>query len=149
MAKVAGKQHSVIGAFRFVVELDAMLVAGFSEVQGLEAQTEVEEFREGGLNSYVHRLPKGTRYGSIVLRRGMSSSQELWSWYEQASNGTITRKNGSIILQKQNGAELCRWNFFGAYPIRWTGPTLNAASSDVAIETIELAHNGIKTIFRA
>ena len=139
----------VNGAFRFVVELDAMLVAGFSEVQGLEAQTEVEEVREGGVNGYLHRLPKGTRYSSIVLRRGLSSSQELWNWYDQASQGTIARKSGSIILLKQNGDELCRWNFFGAYPIRWSGPALNAASSDIAIETIELAHNGIKTIFRA
>lgn len=126
-----------------------MLVAGFSEVQGLDAQTEVEEYREGGLNSYVHRLPKGTRYGTIVLRRGMSSSPELWSWYDQTANGVISRKNGSIILLKPNGGELCRWNFFGAFPVRWTGPSLNAASSDVAIESIELAHNGIKTIFRA
>jgi len=141
--------YGVNGAFRFVVEIDAMLVAGFSEVQGLEAQTEVEEIREGGVNGYLHRLPKGTRYSNIVLRRGMSSSQELWNWYDQASQGTITRKSGSIILMKQNGDELCRWNFFGAYPVRWSGPTLNAAASDIAIETIELAHNGIKTIFRA
>jgi phage tail-like protein len=148
VTRAARKTHGIIGAFRFAVELDAMLVAGFSEVQGLEAHTEVEEIREGGLNSHVHRLPKGTRYGSIVLRRGMSSSPELWNWYEQTIGGTIKRKNGSIILLKPNGAELCRWNFFDAYPIRWSGPALNAASSDVAIETIELAHNGIKTIFK-
>jgi len=144
----ASGNYGVTGAFRFVVELDAMLVAGFSEVSGLEAQTEVEEIREGGENGYIHRLPKGTRYSSIVLRRGLSSSQELWNWYDQASRGTIARKSGSIILMKPSGEELCRWNFFGAYPIRWSGPSLNAASSDVAIETIELAHNGIKTIFR-
>ncbi len=141
--------HGVNGAFRFVVELDAMLVAGFSEVHGLEAQTEVEEIREGGVNGYVHRLPKGTRYPSIVLRRGMSSSQELWNWYDAASQGNVTRKSGSIILIKQDGVELCRWNFFDAYPIKWSGPSLNASSSDVAIESVELAHNGIKTIFRA
>lgn len=137
-----------VGAFRFKVELDALIVGGFSEVQGLEVQTEVEEVREGGLNGYVHRLPKGTRYSSIVLKRGLSSSPVLWSWYEQTIQGTITRKNGSIILLRQNGTEMCRWNFFGAYPIRWSGPTFNALASDLAIESIELAHNGIKMIFK-
>ena len=140
--------HKVNGAFRFVVELDGMLVAGFSEVQGLESQIEYEEIREGGVNGYVHRLPKGVRNSSLVLKRGLSSSQELWNWYSQSSLGTVTRKSGSIILYKQDGLELCRWNFFDAYPTKWSGPSLNAATSDVAIETIELVHNGIKAIFR-
>ncbi|MFC5468661.1 phage tail protein [Cohnella suwonensis] len=145
---VAAMNHKVNGAFRFVVELDNMLVAGFSEVFGLETQIEYEEIREGGVNGYVHRLPKGVRNASIVLKRGLSSSQELWNWYSQATLGKVTRKSGSIILYKQDGAELCRWNFFDAYPTKWSGPSLNAASSDVAIETIELAHNGIKAIFK-
>lgn len=140
--------HNVNGAFRFLVELDHMLVAGFSEVQGLESQIEYEEIREGGVNGYVHRLPKGVRNSSILLRRGLSSSQELWNWYSQSSLGTVIRKSGSIILYKQDGSELCRWNFFDAYPTKWSGPSLNAATSEVAIETIELVHNGIKTIFR-
>jgi phage tail-like protein len=141
-------KHKVNGAFRFAVELDGMLVAGFSEVQGLESQLEYEEIREGGVNGYVHRLPKGVRNSSILLRRGLSSSQELWNWYAQASQGTVTRKSGSIILYKENGAELCRWNFFEAYPVKWSGPSLNAASSEVAIETVELVHNGVKALFR-
>ncbi|QJD88165.1 phage tail protein [Cohnella herbarum] len=141
--------HNVNGAFRFLVELDHMLVAGFSEVQGLESQIEYEEIREGGVNGYVHRLPKGVRNSSIILRRGLSSSQELWNWYSQSSLGKVVRKSGSIILYKHDGTELCRWNFFDAYPTKWSGPSLNAATSEVAIETIELVHNGIKTIFRS
>lgn len=145
---VAAMNHNVNGAFRFLVELDHMLVAGFSEVQGLESQIEYEEIREGGVNGYVHRLPKGVRNSSIILRRGLSSSQELWNWYSQSSLGKVVRKSGSIILYKHDGTELCRWNFFDAYPTKWSGPSLNAATSEVAIETIELVHNGIKTIFR-
>jgi phage tail-like protein len=144
-----GMYEDVNGAFRFVVELDSMLVAGFSEVQGLESQTEFEEYREGGVNGYIHRLPKGVRNPPIILKRGLTSSQELWSWYDQSSRGRTTRKSGSIILYKLDGMELCRWNFFEAYPTKWSGPSLNASSSDVAIETLELVHNGIKTIFRA
>ncbi|PRX67825.1 phage tail-like protein [Cohnella sp. SGD-V74] len=145
----AAMHHKVNGAFRFAVELDGMLVAGFSEAHGLESQIEYEEIREGGVNGYVHRLPKGVRNSTIMLKRGLSSSQELWNWYAQASQGTVTRKSGSIILYKQDGAELCRWNFFDAYPVKWSGPGLIASSSEVAIETIELVHNGVKAIFRA
>ncbi len=149
MAGTANAGNSgIIGAYRFAVELDGMLVAGFSEVTGLESQTEYEEIREGGVNGYVHRLPKGVRTPPIVLRRGVSSSQELWSWYESSSQGRVTRKSGSIILYKHDGAELCRWNFFEAYPVRWTGPTLNASSSEVAVEAVELIHNGLKAIYR-
>ncbi|MFD0674108.1 phage tail protein [Cohnella sp. GCM10027633] len=139
---------AIIGAYRFAVELDGMLVAGFSEVIGLESQTEFEEYREGGVNGYVHRLPKGVRTPPIVLRRGISSSQELWSWYDSASQGRVTRKSGSIILYKQDGTELLRWNFFEAYPVKWSGPSLNAAASDVAVEAVELVHNGIKAIYK-
>lgn len=148
MAVLNAASHDVIGAYRFVVELDGLLVAGFSDVSGLESQTEFEEIREGGNNGFVHRLPKGTRHPPIMLRRGLSSSQELWNWYASAAQGTVTRKSGSIILYKQNGSELCRWNFFDAYPSKWSGPALNAASSDVALESVELVHNGIKAIFQ-
>ncbi|MDG0789522.1 phage tail protein [Cohnella ginsengisoli] len=142
-----GNTRDVLGSFRFDVELDGMLVAGFSDVQGLESQTEYEEYREGGVNGYTHRFPKGTRFAQIVLRRGFSSSSALWDWYDQTVRGSVTRKSGSIILYRQDGEELCRWNFFEAYPVKWTGPALDARSSDVAIESVELVHNGIKAIF--
>lgn len=136
------------GVFRFWVELDGMLVGGFSEVTGLQTEVELEEYQEGGVNGYVHRLPKAAKFTPIVLRRGMSSSSELWDWYAQVMAGTVVRKSGSIILQQISGEELCRWNFFDAYPVKWGGPDLNASQSDVAIETVELVHNGLKTIYK-
>ncbi|MFC4101930.1 phage tail protein [Paenibacillus xanthanilyticus] len=136
------------GVFRFWVELDGMLVGGFSEVTGLSAEIETEEFREGGVNGYVHRIPRSVKYSPIILKRGMSQSSELWDWYAQAMNGRIVRKSGSVILQQLDGDEMCRWNFFEAYPVRWSGPDLNASQSDIAVETIELVHNGLKTIFK-
>lgn len=137
----------MLGAYRFGVELYGMLAAGFSEVSGLESQTEYEEYREGGVNGYVHRLPKGVRTPPIVLRRGISYSPELWIWYDQASQGRIARVHGSIILYKPNGREQIRWNIFDAYPVKWTGPTLNASASEIAIESVEIVHNGIKPIY--
>ena len=160
------------GAIRFGIELEGLEVAGFSEVQGLEAETEIEEYREGGMNGFVHRLPKGIRHPRIVLRKGLTSSPELWEWYNESAQGATVRrrKSGSIILYKSsykegdsrwNGKadqwrgtlndsiEFCRWNFFDAYPVKWVGPSMNALSSDMAIETVELVHNGIKLINRA
>ncbi|MBD2846102.1 phage tail protein [Paenibacillus sp. IB182496] len=143
------RSDAVSGSFRFWVELDGMLVGGFTEVSGLSSETELEEYREGGVNGYVHRFPKSTSFGTIALKRGLSGSSELWDWYQQVASGTVVRKSGSIILQHYDGDELCRWNFFEAYPTKWIGPELNAAQSDIAVESIELVHNGIKTIFKA
>jgi len=136
----------VVGAYRFMVELDGMLVAGFSEVSGLSVETEVEEYPEGGLNQYVHRLPARTKLVPILLKRGMTLSNELWSWYADVVEGKIARKSGSIILYDERDQEFRRWNFYDAYPTKWTGPELNAAASEVAVEQIELTHNGFKMI---
>lgn len=135
------------GAFRFWVELEGLLVGGFSEVSGLQSETEVEEYNEGGVNDYVHVFPKRTKAPPLVLKRGLTRSPELWEWYEEVVAGRIRRKNGSVILLNHAGQEVCRWNFFEAYPVKWSGPLLNALSNEIAIETLEILHNGLKTIF--
>lgn len=142
------RTNEVSGAFRFAVELDGLLVGGFSEVTGIHSETEVMEFVEGGLNTHVHYFPKQTKYPRIVLKRGMTQSSELWDWYDGVTAGKIKRKNGSVILLNQAGKELCRWNFFEAYPVKWNGPDLNATGGNVAIESIEIVHNGLKAIFK-
>lgn len=134
------------GSFRFWVEIDGLLVAGFTEVSGLQSEVEVEEYREGGVNDYIHVLPRIVKYPSIILKRGVTSSDNLWSWYEKVTEGTIQRKNGSIILLEQNGVELWRWNFYNAYPVKWVGPELNSVSSEIAVETLEITHQGLKGI---
>lgn len=133
-------------SFRFWVEIDGLWVAGFTEVSGLQSETEVEEYQEGGVNEYVHRFPKITKYPSLVLKRGITSSDDLWTWYEKVVGGTVNRKNGSVILLNQFGLELWRWNFFSAYPIKWIGPELKSSSSEVAVESLEMVHNGLKAI---
>jgi phage tail-like protein len=136
----------VYGAHRFMVELDGMLVGGFSEVSGLSVQTELEDYPEGGLNHYVHRLPKQTRLEPLTLKRGVTVSNELWDWYADVIEGTIVRKSGSVIMYNEQYAELRRWNFYDAYPCKWLGPAWNAADSSIAVETIELVHNGLKAV---
>jgi phage tail-like protein len=138
----------IIGAFRFAVEIDGLLVGGFTEISGLEAETEYDEYQEGGLNTFVHRFPKVTKFPPLVFKRGITTSSTLWDWYHDAVGGTVKRKTGAIILYNIQGREVCRWNFEGAYPTKWSGPALSSTSNDVAIESIELAHTGLKALFK-
>lgn len=137
---------NVVGAYRFMVELDGMFVASFSEVSGLAVETELLEVPEGGLNSYVHRLPGRTKLQPLILKRGVTITNELWEWYADVTEGYITRKSGSIILYNEKDQEFRRWNFYDGFPAKWTGPELNATNSGIAVESIELIHNGLKAV---
>lgn len=129
--------------FRFRVEVDSLVVAGFSEVTGLELGMQPEEYEEGGVNTHTHRLPTRYTQPNVVLRRGLTDSRELWDWIENAVNGRIERRNGRVILLDSTGELSWGWSFRDAYPVRWAGPELRADQGAVAIETLELAHEGV------
>ena len=130
--------------FNFLVELDGIARASFTECSGLEATTEVIETREGGDNVTVRKLPGKTTYADISLKWGLTESDELWQWRRSVIEGTFERKNGSIVIYDlTNKREVVRWNFVNAWPSKWDGPALNARGSEVAIETLVLAHEGI------
>ncbi len=129
---------------RFRVEIDGLIIAGFSEVSGLQLETETEEYREGGVNDHVHKLPKISKQTNISLKKGITDSDDLWKWYRETVSGNIERKSGCIILIDSEGNDQWRWEFEDAYPVKWEGPALNAGSPATAIETLDLAHNGIK-----
>jgi phage tail-like protein len=130
--------------FRFLVEIQGLIVAGFTEVTGLQAETEFEEIKEGGVNDHIHKLPKLTKYPNITLKRGITDSDVLWKWHQEVVSGHFKRKDGFIVLLDSVGDEKWRWFFSDAYPVKWTGPDLKTDSSTVAVETLELAHNGIR-----
>ena len=134
-------------AFRFMIEIKGLFVAGFTEVSGLQSEIEYEEYAEGGVNGYMHRLPKRTSYPPIVLRRGITKTNDLWEWYSVVAGGKVKRREGSIVMCEPSGDELIRWNFFEAYPVKWVGPELNASRSEVAVESIEIIHNGLKAVY--
>lgn len=138
------KKIDPLMSFRFLVEIDGITTAHASEVSGLQIETETEPYEEGGVNDFVHQLPKRTKYQRITLKRGITERDELWGWYQEVISGQFKRKNGAIILMDITGQEKWRWNFQEAYPVKWTGPDLKADSNTVAFEAVELAHNGIK-----
>ena len=131
-------------AFHFRVEIDGVARAAFSEVGGLESETAVIEYRAGGDPTTVRKLPGLTRYSNIVLRRGITKDADLWNWRKTVVEGNVDRRNGSIVLLADDGTELVRWNFFHGWIAKWEGPALNARGNDVAIETIEIAHEGLE-----
>src|SRR5262245_23677965 len=131
-------------SFHFLVEIEGLVIGGFNEVTGLTVEVEIEEYREGGLNAYVHKLAGPVRYPyNLVLKHGLTDSDTLWNWHQDVARGNIQRKTGSIILLDSAGEEQWRWNFVDAYPVRWVGPELRAGSAEVAIETLELVHRGL------
>jgi phage tail-like protein len=115
---------------------------GFSECSGLEANMTVEEYMEGGVNDYVHKFMTRMTYANIVLKRGVSFSNELWQWHSDFINGNGKRMDGLITLQNEFGLPVKTWKFVRGLPVKMTGPTLNAAQSSVAIETLEIVHEG-------
>ena len=135
-------QYPNLAAF-FRVEVKSLTVGGFSECTGLQVETEVEEHREGGLNEYSHKLPKGSKYGTISLKRGFINSDELWTWNQNVVAGLAgQRKDISIILTDRQGKDICRWNVTGALPVKWNSSELKADAGGVLVETLELVHHG-------
>ena len=131
-------------AFRFLVEIDGIAHAAFSEVGGLESETAVIEYRTGGDPTTVRKLPGLTRYANIVLRRGITRDADLWNWRQTVVQGSLDRRNGSIVMLADDGTEALRWNFLHGWIAKWEGPALNASGNEVAIETIEIAHEGLE-----
>ncbi|WP_437275930.1 phage tail protein [Sorangium sp. So ce375] len=130
--------------YNFLVEVDGLLVGGFRDVRGLEASVEVKEYAEGGVNGYIHKLPGETRFPNLVLSRGLTDLDTLWVWFNDVSEGVITRRNLSILLLDQERLPAMWWDVRDALPVKWTGPQLQgAAGTEVAAESIELVHRGI------
>ena len=125
------------GNFNFLVEIDGLLVASFSECSGLSTSVEVIEYREGG-DPTPRKLPGLARYEDITLKWGATQSSELWDWHKNILNGVTDRRNGSVVLLDNARAEVVRWKFFNAFPRKWEGPVLRAEGNDVAIETLTL-----------
>jgi phage tail-like protein len=114
-------------------------------VSGLESETAVIEYRTGADNpTTVRKLPGLTKYPNIVLKRGLTRDLSLWNWRQSVVNGKTERRSGSIILLDEARKVVLRWRFVEGWPVKWEGPGLNATANEVAIETLEIAHEGLE-----
>lgn len=150
-------QGRIVGAYNFAVRLvetakpasalvgafGPPITAGFSDCTGLEATMAVDEWREGGRNDAVLRFPGRITHPNLKLRRGLAMSTELWDWHEQFVLGRGRRRDGVIELLDDRGQAVRTWRFRRGLVVVWRGPALNAMTSAVAIEEVEIAHEGV------
>jgi phage tail-like protein len=141
------------GAFTaaFLVEVDGQPVGRFTEAQGMEVSIEVEAFEEGGVNGYVHHLPGRMTWPNLVLKRGVTETDNLFDWVKRCSGdgftgegNKITRSTLAVTLVSASGERLRSWNFEGAFPVKWTGPSFAASTDELAMEELEIVHHGFQ-----
>lgn len=148
---------ALVGAFNFTIRLIETakpasavvgsfappIAGGFGECGGLDATMAVDEWREGGRNDAVLRFPGRVTHPNLRLRRGLAVSDELWKWHEQFLLGKGKRRDGVVELLNDAGDTVRTWRFRRGLPVRWAGPALNATVSAVAVEELEIAHEGL------
>ena len=132
--------------FNFLVEIDGITEAGFQECSGLDSSTDATDYREGSDPNHLRKLRGLTKFSPVTLKRGITDSDQLWQWRQKVVDGrpdAETRKNISIVLMNETREEKWRWNLRRAWPSKYTAPTFNATSNDVAVETLEITHEEV------
>lgn len=126
--------------YNFLVEIDGITRAGFTEVGGLTTEQEVVEFREGSDPPYLRKLPGLQKYPALSLKRGWTQDEEFWLWRKTTLDGRTERRSGSVILMDEGRNPVMRWNFSEGWVSKWEGPALNASTNEAAIETVEISY---------
>ena len=132
-------------SFRFHVQVQGLEVARFSECSGLEFEQETFDYKEGGLNTRVHRLPGRFKFTNVTLKKGIATDgNPLWQWVQDTVSKPIKPKTVTVTLYDLTGDNKLRdWTFVDAYPVKWSASALNAEQNAIAIETLVLAHQGM------
>ncbi len=131
------------GKFRYKVEIDGIAAGGFSEVTGFDASIDVMEYREGDMVQTPMKIPGLKKYGNITLKKGLADSKALYDWLAVGVTGEVKRTTLTITLLDAAEKAVASWRVINAWPVKYTGPDFNATSSEVAVETLEVAHEGM------
>ncbi len=130
--------------YNYEVTIDGKVAGGFSEVSAFDISTDPIEYREGNFPvNTAGKQPGLMKYGNITLKWGMTASMELYNWMKEVEGGTIKRKTVVISLHDDLQKEIAKWTVISAWPAKYTVPDFNATGNEVAIETLELAHEGV------
>jgi phage tail-like protein len=139
-----GRRRDPVPAFRFTVTFDDLPPGGFSDCAGLQSETEVQEYAEGGLNNHTWRLPGRTKQSNVTLKRGIVD-KVLWDWHRAIADGEFKSRNCTIVVHDPSGSEeAIEFQLVDAFPTKWIGPELGAGQNNLALETLEVAHQGLK-----
>lgn len=134
------------GSYRFALEINNLEVAHILEVSGIKTSAQVFEIEEGGLNGRSHKRTGQSKWDNLVIRFASSTSTYLVDWRNMFLRDRFDerlKRSGSLLLMDNDGQTLRRYHFTNAWPVSWEGPSFNAGSSELAIESLELAHDGI------
>jgi len=129
--------------FRFLLEIDGITSGGFTRVKGLSREVRHESYREGGVNEYEHKLVTQVAFPVLVLERGLALD-DLWAWAQATADGDVERKNLRIILMNEGGEKGFAWQVEHALPVKWTASDLDGQQTQVVMESLELAHHGLR-----
>jgi phage tail-like protein len=140
-----GDRNDPYSSFNFLVDIGGA-VAGFSECSGLTTETDPIEYRNGNEDITVRKLPGLKKFTNIVLKRGYTDATELWEWRKTVLDGRTERRAGTITLLNEAREPALRWEFREGWPSKWEGPALNAKNNEVAIESLEIAHEGLRLV---
>lgn len=128
----------------FLLQIDSITVAGFSECTGLNAETNIIEYRNGNDQGvFPRKLPGLSKFGNVTLKTGLTKDTSLLDWHKQVTDGNITRQQVSIVVQDEQHREVVRYNVANAWPSKYMAPDLKANANEIAIEAIEIAHEGV------
>jgi phage tail-like protein len=129
--------------FRFLLEIDGIASGGFTKIKGISREVKYESYREGGVVEYEHKLLTQVSYPALVLERGLALD-DLWRWAQAAADGDVQRKTIRIRLQNEANEKAWAWQIEHAMPVKWTASDLDASSSAFIMESLELAHHGLR-----
>lgn len=118
--------------------------ASFAEVSGLNVETDMIEYRAGNETPSVRKVPGLGKYSNVTMKRGVvTSGDPFFDWWTKNQQGQLERRDITIKLQNEAGESVVEWVVKQAWPVKVEGPNLNGKSNDVAIESIEFAHEGV------
>lgn len=141
---MALRENDPFRNFRFRLEVGDIQQAGFSEVSGIDASIDVIDYRVGNDPTHNRKLSGLTKFSNITLKWGITNSVDMYTWIENAINGNVERKDVTIVAIDEEGNDAATWVITSAWPSKYTGPSFDAKGNAVAIESLELAHEGMK-----
>ena len=133
--------------FKFALEVGGVQLGTFKKATGVVSETEIIEYKEMTKDGQmiIRKVPGPMKWEDITLERRLDASRDLWEWRKKVEDGDIdgARRDGSIVVKDSQNAEVARWNFTAGWPCKWDGAELDAGASDVATESVTIAHEGL------
>ena len=138
----AGGGQAVALQYRFVVRFDGQDLGAFTAISGLSVEVDVMTYAEGGLNGYEQFLPGRLKFSPVTLTRPLQRDSILPKWFSRYAAQPQQSSTAEIIALDTAGETFASWSLYGAYPVKWTGPSFSADGNAVATETLEIRHSG-------